>query len=261
MGLLRTRRGLSLLGFATVLAVACVLLGLWQLDRYQQRGERNDMVREALTAAPVPLDQLVPAGASADDVAPQSEWRSAVVRGSYDADAEVLLRLRPVEGASGVHALTPMRLDDGRTVLVDRGFLATTSRTTQDAAVPPAAARSVELIGRVRLSESGRRAGLDVDTDPPSIRFVDLSDDQAFGQGDMVPVWLERVEQVPAEDATLLAVPPPRLSSGTSLIYAVQWFLFGVIAVVGFVVLARRESPGVHEPPSAEPRGEQTASP
>jgi cytochrome oxidase assembly protein ShyY1 len=55
-------------------------------------------------------------------------------------------------------------------------------------------------------------------------------------------VWLERVEQRPAEADVLIAIPAPRLSAGPSLIYAVQWFLFGVVAVVGFVVLARKDS-------------------
>jgi cytochrome oxidase assembly protein ShyY1 len=241
MGLLRTRRGLSLLGFATVMAVACVLLGLWQLDRYQARAERNEAVGTAVDGAPVPLEQLVPAGASVQDVAPDVEWRPVTVRGSFDPDGALSLRLRPVEGQSGVHALAPLLLDDGRAVLVDRGFLATASRSTESVDVPAATSGPVDLVARVRLSETGRGAGLDGDADPPSIRFVDLTD-PALSSVALVPVWLERIEQTPAEDAALAAIPPPRLSSGPSLIYAVQWFLFGVIAVVGFVVLARRES-------------------
>lgn len=241
MRLLQTRRGLTLLAFATVMAVACVLLGLWQLDRYEQRAERNDAVSTALRADPVPLDSLVPPGTPVDDVPTDVEWYSVTVRGVFDPESQLALRLRPVQGQTGVHALAELVLADGRRLLVDRGFLATARQSSPEVDVPGVADVPVDLVGRVRLSESGRSAGLDPDTEPPSIRFVDLSDAEAFGP-DLVSVWLERIEQTPAESPALQAVPAPRLSSGPSLIYAVQWFLFGVIAVVGFVVLARRES-------------------
>ena len=249
MGLFRTRRGISLLAFATVMALGCVLLGLWQLERYQLRGERNDAIGAALDAEPVPLESLLPAGMSTDEVDPSVEWRSVIVRGEFDDTTTVTLRLRPVEGQSGVHVITPLVQQDGTAVLVDRGFLATATRSTEEVDVPPAPSGSVEVIGRVRLSEAASAAGLDADATPPSVRFVVLDDLQASGvlasgpaaSGDLAPVWLERVEQTPAEDASLAAVPAPGLSAGPSLIYAVQWFLFGVIAVVGFVLLVRRD--------------------
>jgi len=242
VGLFRTRRGIGLLTFATVMAVACVLLGLWQLDRYQQRGERNEAVRTALSSEPVPLESLVPDGTDPGEATPDVEWRSVAVRGTFDPNVELALRLRPVEGQSGVHALGLLVLEDGRGVLVDRGFAPTASRSTASVELPAATSGPVELVGRVRLSEDGRGAGLDSDSEPPSVRFVDVPDLQSFSSTELVGVWLQRVEQVPGEDSSLAAVPPPRLSSGPSLIYAVQWFLFGVIAVVGFVVLARRDA-------------------
>lgn len=250
MDVLRTRRGLGLLAFATVMAVACVLLGLWQLDRYEQRGERNEAVRAALAAEPVALETLLPSGSvgaspSADgaaaDVATEVEWRPVVVRGTYDPAGELALRLRPVEGQAGVHVMTPLVLEGGGTVLVDRGFVPASSRSVDDVDLPTAPSGVVEVTGRVRLSEEGRGAGLDSDSSPPSVRFVDLTELRQVWDETLAPVWLERVESVPDDDPGLAAVPPPRLSSGTSLIYAVQWFLFGVIAVVGFVVLARRD--------------------
>ena len=242
MGLLRTRRGLGLVAFATIMTAACVLLGFWQLDRYELRVDRNSAVQAALGTEPVPLESLAPADAAAEDLPTDVEWRSVVVSGRYDPEADMTLRLRPVDGQSGVHVLTPFVLADGTAVLVDRGFLATATRTTDEVVVPDPAPGSVELVGRIRLSEN-RDAGVDPDSTPPSIRFVNLGDPdlQELSTAALGPVWLERVEQAPVEEATLTPIPPPRLSSGPSLIYAVQWFLFGVIAVVGFIVLIRRE--------------------
>jgi len=258
------------------MAIGCVLLGLWQLDRYEQRAERNDAVREALVADPVPLETLVATAGSAAGSAESSaagsadgppvdvgvEWRAVTVRGTYDDAGTVTLRLRPIEGQSGVHVLTPLITEDGTTVLVDRGFLTTATRDTEAVDVPPAASGTVEVVGRARLSEGVAAAGLDPDSAPPSIRFVNLDDLEQVGVlggsdtagdttsasgaagGAVAPVWLERVDQSPAEDPALAAIPAPTLSSGTSLIYAVQWFIFGVIAVVGYVLLLRRDRRG-----------------
>ena len=212
----------------------------------------------------MPLETLVDSAGSAASVEGSSvdgsvEWRAVTVRGSYDDAGTVTLRLRPVEGQSGVHVLTPLVTADGTTVLVDRGFLRTATRDTETVDVPPAASGTVEVVGRVRLSEDVAAAGLDPDSSPPSIRFVNLDDLQQVGvlsgagapadetagsdaaSGAVAPVWLERVEQSPAEDPALTAIPVPALSAGTSLIYAVQWFIFGVIAVVGYVLLVRRD--------------------
>lgn len=246
LAVLRTRRGLGLLAFATVMTIACVLLGLWQLDRYQQRGAQNDTVRAALEAEPVPFTSLVASGTDVESSVPDdAEGRRVEVSGTYDDDATITLRLRSVSGQSGVHVLTPLLLDDGRAVLVDRGFLPTASGAglPQDGSVrvPAAAPGTVDLTARLRLSEDAGGAGLDDDTSPPSVRFVDLEDLATAFDVPLAPVWLERVDQVPAEDETLVTIPAPGLSSGPSLIYAVQWFLFGVIAVVGFVLLVRRE--------------------
>jgi cytochrome oxidase assembly protein ShyY1 len=50
-------------------------------------------------------------------------------------------------------------------------------------------------------------------------------------------------EQSPAQAGDLpVVVPRPELDEGPHLSYAVQWFTFGTIALVGFVVLARREA-------------------
>jgi len=242
---LRSRRGLSLAALTVGLTVACVLLGLWQLDRYQQRQDRNTAVSASLDAPTVPLDDVVPPDGP---VPSEAEWRTVTVEGRYDTGAEVVLRLRPVQGQAGLHVLTPLSRPDGSAVLVDRGFLPTSTA----ADLPPAASGTVEVTGRLRLSETGRGSGIDADAQPPSIRFVDLDALRDELGLDLAPVWLERVEQVPSESPVLAPIPAPTLSAGPSLIYAVQWFLFGVIAVVGFAVLARRDSRR-SDVPSADP--------
>jgi cytochrome oxidase assembly protein ShyY1 len=241
VGFLRSRRGLRLVAFTLLLLAACVRLGFWQLERYELRGERNDAVRASLAADPAPVQEAVDPATPPADVPREQEWRTVTVTGRYDADAQVVLRLRPLEGQAGVHVLTPLVPASGPAVLVDRGFLPATGPDAQPV-VPAPPDGTVTVQGRLRLSEAGRGTGLDADSDPPSVRFVDLGPlAEQLGQP-LAPVWLEATSEQPPAGDGLVPLPEPRLSSGPSLIYAVQWFLFGAIAVGGFVLLARRES-------------------
>jgi cytochrome oxidase assembly protein ShyY1 len=55
---------------------------------------------------------------------------------------------------------------------------------------------------------------------------------------------LRRTESPAATPANLAVVPLPELTGGPHLSYAVQWFSFAAIAVVGSVVLFLRSSVG-----------------
>jgi cytochrome oxidase assembly protein ShyY1 len=110
----------------------------------------------------------------------------------------------------------------------------------------------VTVEGRLRLSEPGRGSGLDSEVVPPSLRFVDLDALPDELGTPLAPVWVEAVSQQPPAGDELVAIPELQLSSGPSLIYAVQWFLFAGIALIGGVVLARREDDDVPAPPGHE---------
>ena len=49
-------------------------------------------------------------------------------------------------------------------------------------------------------------------------------------------------------------LPAPEPSEGPHLAYAFQWFLFALLALVGYVVLARREEADLRAGPTSEQR-------
>jgi cytochrome oxidase assembly protein ShyY1 len=218
-----------------ILATAFVLLGLWQLDRNEQRQARNAAVEAGLNRPPAPLDDVLAVGAP---VADGDQWRTVQVTGRYDGDNQLVLRLRPQGGQAGVHVLTPLVTSSGAVVLVDRGFVATAGADVPDLPAPPSG--EVEVIGRVRSSENGgERTG---DPSTGMIRFVDLDELAPAVDGPLYGGWLELVEQGPPPDDSLALVPPPELESGPHLSYAIQWFAFAVIGVGGFILLVRAEA-------------------
>ena len=98
----------------------------------------------------------------------------------------------------------------------------------------------VTVIARLRPSEPASTTGTPPparspgSTCPPSARGLPYPVYGGYGE-------LTREQPQPrARPGRLL--PPPELSEGPHLAYAVQWFLFACMALGGYVVLARREA-------------------
>ena len=220
---------------AMVLAVAavCVALGLWQLRRLDDRLDRNDQL-EGRRSAPVTTVEDLAAGA-VDEV----RYRRAAASGEYVAGDEVLLLSQSYRGSSGHHVLTPLVLDGGGAVLVDRGWvpLDVTGPPVAGAEPPPG---RVTVTGYVESSRPGRiRPGVLAEVERVDLDVLE----ERLGR-DLLPFYLRLESQQPAQQGYPLPASPPDLSPGPHLSYAIQWFLFAGVAVAGFMVLAVRRHLG-----------------
>lgn len=91
-------------------------LGFWQLDRGRQKSELQVMFAERFRHPPIALAEV----ASAD---PANRYRRVVVTGRYDAAHQLLLDNQVRDGQPGYHVLTPLRLESGAAILINRGWL------------------------------------------------------------------------------------------------------------------------------------------
>jgi surfeit locus 1 family protein len=105
---------------ATLAGVALTgRLGWWQLDRAAQKLDVQAKL-EARADLP-PLDgRSLARDASAAEA---QQYRKAVVSGRWLADRTLFLDNRPMEGKVGFIVLTPLALDDGAAVVVQRGWV------------------------------------------------------------------------------------------------------------------------------------------
>jgi surfeit locus 1 family protein len=106
---------------ATLLVAAAmavmVRLGIWQLDRLEQRREFN-----ARVLAQINQPALVLKGPALQADLASMEYRPVVVEGEYDFSQQVALRNQVWENQAGVHLLTPLRIaGTEQSVLVNRG--------------------------------------------------------------------------------------------------------------------------------------------
>lgn len=225
---------------ALLVIVVCVRAGFWQLDRLEQRRAYNAAVEAAIAAPPLTLDSRSVAQLSA---APADFlYRPAVAEGVYLHDQAVVLRGRSHEGSPGVHLVTPLRLSPGgAVVLVNRGWVPAPDGATLDPRDYEAHGPQFVQGSLQTVPDAGAEAGaLTIDSDGypvETFRRLDLATmSDRLGEA-VPPLYIQLVPGEPGDPVFPAAVPPPPLDEGPHLGYAIQWFSFATIALVGFGVL------------------------
>jgi cytochrome oxidase assembly protein ShyY1 len=217
--------------FVAVLGTVFVNLGQWQLDRLDQRQQRNRDTLANEADPVVPFEQVF-----TRPIAESDQWQRVEARGTFDPDHQYVLRYRSNGGAGGYEVVTPLRTAAG-TVLVDRGFVRLAKGEAIPAAAPPPPAGEVTVVGHVRRDERGRGA---------AVRPVDgqmrLISSAAIAPTLPYPVlngYIGLLTVDPPQSGDFEPVQLPEISDGPHFWYAVQWFMFTAIGVTGVVVFIR----------------------
>ena len=238
----RAGRWAIYIALAVVFAIACAFLSNWQFTRNQERSGQLALVAENYDAPAVPLADVIPVGGELD---PQDEWRPVVLTGTYLADDELLARNRPHGGTSAFEVLVPFRLDDGRVLLVDRGWVAPGQDQPVPDAVPAPPSGEATVVVRLRpgeaLPSSGRSAP---EGQVPTINLGLIADTIPADAGDALEqsAYGVMVSEDPAPATAPSALEPPSDDPGPHLSYAIQWILFAVMGFVfiGYVIRTER---------------------
>jgi surfeit locus 1 family protein len=227
-----------------VLGLVCLRLGFWQLARLEQRRAHSRLVQARQSLPRLRLETAIP-----DAEVP---FRSVVARGRFDSAHQVVLGNRAREGRPGLHLVTPLRLEGSEwSLLIDRGWIPSESGAIGDL-------EAYTLDGVVEVS------GIALPTQvEPGWRFLA---DRATTLQEPLQIW--RVLFVPGiqsqipypllpyflaqrEPAGGLQGPVPDveidLSEGPHLGYALQWFAFSSIALLGGGIWLLRGARGARD--------------
>ena len=223
--------------------------GVWQLQRHDARMERNDLALARMAAAPADLAAvLAQADAEGSGHLDRLAYRRVRVSGTFDPAFEVLRRPVSRDGMPGYHVVTPLVQADGRAVLVERGWIPQELDRVPVAEAPPPAGE-VTIEGWLFPTErppTGALASL-APRDPAEgrLRTVAYVDDERLAR--QMPYDLEAAivlydppPRAPGDRTLPLPPPRPEIGAGSHLGYAIQWFSFAFIAVVGYAALMRR---------------------
>jgi cytochrome oxidase assembly protein ShyY1 len=215
-----------------VLVVAMINLAFWQLRRLDERRQFNAKVRENANQPIVPFVDLRGALTEPSTV----EWRRVRVSGTYLPGHQFLVVNRSQNGETGRNVVDAVQLAGGTLLLVNRGFV------SNAVSVPPAPRGTVEMIGRLRVSEP-RATGQAADESVgvlTEIRRIDIGVlAKQFGAR-LAPMYIEQLQSSPADATSLEPIVAPTLDEGPHLSYTIQWFIFSACVLVGWVLAVRR---------------------
>ncbi len=225
-----------------VLAViGFVNAGLWQWQRLDERRAFNDQVAANRAAPTAPVDEVLPPSAGFDDV-PDVLDRSVTATGRYLADEEIVINAQASpDSVPGVWIVTPLELDDGRVLLVNRGWLPSNGPLTEppaDAAAPPGEVTVTGSVAQTQTPAEGASPEIASERQSNFLRIDIARISQQFSQ-DLVPAFVIRQDQTPPDTG---ARPPQNLAlaeltPGPHLSYVLQWFGFAAVTVIGYPVL------------------------
>ena len=220
----------------------CVRLGVWQLDRLDQRRAFNAHFMAMQSAAPVDLNAEIPQGLT------ELEYRHVKATGTYDFVNQVALRNQYHGSEYGYHLLTPLLLDDGSAVLVDRGWIPADGNDSPGGWSRYDEAGQVEVQGVMRLGPD--RPDVGGVPDPTLVpgqthleywNFANLERISQQIPYPVLPVYIQ-----PDVDANDVMPPIPyqpeiELTEGSHFGYALQWFTFAIILVFGYPFYIRKQ--------------------
>lgn len=224
----------------------CIRLGIWQLDRLEQRRAFNHQVESMRAMQALDLNQEQPENISA------MEWRAVSVQGQYDFANQIALRNQYYNNEYGYHLMTPLVFDEtssgsGWAVLVDRGWIPAEGNSASSDWRKYDEPGTVSVQGQIRLGQT-----------KPALGGVE---DALPANGDRLEVWnnanLEQIQsQLPypvlpiyvQPDANESDTQPPipyqptiELTEGPHMGYALQWFSFATILFVGYPFFLRKQ--------------------
>lgn len=233
---------LSFLAAIPLIAVGMLALGLWQLSRLQERRALNAQIRSRLDQPAIALNS-----ATLPDDLQTLDYRPVHVRGTFDVSQEIVWKNQALNGAPGVHVITPLRLAGSEmAVLVDRGWIPYTEAEPEARAAYPPPSGEVDVSGMIRIP--ARRTSSLSPADPPlgperprldAWFWMDVTQIQAQVPYPFLPILI-----VQAPDSKAVELPVRsydlQLDEGPHLTYAIQWFSFAAIAILGPLIYWRQ---------------------
>lgn len=239
-----------------VLAATAVLarLGIWQLDRLAQRRAFNAHLIDQRAAPVLTLDTN-----SANLDLYSMEYRSVVVTGTYSPKDEIVLRNQTWQTdfgpELGVRLFTPLLIQGtNMAILVDRGWI-------PQADASPEARAKYAVPGRVTVRGQLRRAEVDFSLfrkpnptlSPGQTRLnawndLDLQRLNSQMAADLLSVYLQEFPSDQQAQPPYISLPEiDPTDEGPHLSYALQWFSFAALLLIGYPFYIRRREAAIKQ--------------
>jgi len=221
--------------FTLLLLPVMINLGLWQLDREQEKIAAQERYNARLQQVPVDLSSI---DWSNQDLG----WTRIRAQGSYLTDKQFLLDNRIVEGRPGYEVLTPFGTIEG-IVLVNRGWVPQGATRSDLPSLEMAASEDLQITGHIYVPDGETMllgANVDSQTDWP--RVIQRTDITMISEALGNPVF-PHIVRLAEDSAGALRINwaainmKPEVHRG----YAIQWFLMAFALIILYLVFSFRK--------------------
>jgi surfeit locus 1 family protein len=244
-------RTLSALITLAIVAAVCFSLGQWQLDRATEREAILERINAGRAMAPLALHAHTPA-------AQLTPWRRVQATGQWLDQFTVLLANRNHEGRPGYWVATPLELEPNQAVLVLRGWIPRPIGAGQTLPKLNGAAGTQTIEGELlshipRLFELWSFGSADTESpleqanwkehhSPPELQNLSLQDAQRATGLKLLPAVVQQTsaDRLPNGTPLIQDWAAPQTDADKNRGYALQWFIFALIAVGAWLVVAWR---------------------
>ncbi len=218
-------------------------LGIWQLDRLDQRKAFNSRVQAQLDQPELDLTSQP----STENLA-SMEYRAVKVAGQYDHSEQIALRNQYWQNQWGVHLVTPLRVvNSDQIVMVDRGWIPADVFESGDWSEYNQTGL-VEVKGMIRASQSKADFGNRRDPTPQpgagpllAWNFVTIGQLEKQVSGPLLPIYIQAAPDPLWTGLPYRSLPELELTEGPHLGYAIQWFAFAAVLGVGYPFFIKRQ--------------------
>jgi surfeit locus 1 family protein len=226
-----------------------IRLGIWQLDRLEQRRVFNERVQTQLDQPTLIID-----GANLPVGLEEMEYRQAQVSGSYDFSQQIALRNqywglgKEALNEWGVHLITPLIISGSdQAILVDRGWIPAAEFEAGDwSKFDEPGLVTVE--GMIRASQTKAQMGRMTNPTPVpgqerilSWNFIHIEAIAPQMPYPLLPVYLQQAPDPAWTNLPYRNQPELELTEGPHMGYALQWFTFSTILGLGYPFFIRRQ--------------------
>lgn len=235
---LLSRRWIGYFALLIVFSIACVWLGNWQFERRADAQAEIARIDSNYDAPAISLDE---AFASSDEFDEDSnKWQPVELHGEYVGET-YLARNRPSAGGVGSNLINAFHSADGSIFYVDRGWVPITGADEIPSDLPAPPEGEVTVTARLLAAEPEISGRTSVGYFVPSINPAEIARVSGIDDDELYSASYGRlIEEQPTSETGALA-PRPERDEGPHLSYALQWYVFILIAVIGVAYAARQE--------------------
>jgi surfeit locus 1 family protein len=218
-----------------------VSLGQWQYNKGEYINNLQLKINDRKHLSPVSMQEL-------PHELEEQIFTPVIVSGTFDTEHHFYFDNRIVNGLAGYDIYTPLRMDDGNTILVNRGWLRQ-GRTRQD--LPEFETESSGVSFKAIVDKPPSKDFMlaeNVHRDlawPMVLQYVDTQEISGMLGYELMPMVLRLDKD--AEHGFHREIPVLNLDSAKNTGYAFQWFAMSAALLVIYIAVNTKREKRVNE--------------